>query len=84
MSQRNVERIIGRLVTDEEFRLRFAADPGAVLRDIAGCGLELTRLELQALAAIDPAQIERCAQSIDPRIQKADLHCPLHSIGKRK
>lgn len=74
MSQSNVERVIGRLVTDEEFRSRFEEDPRAVLREVTDLGVELTCLELQALASIDPRLAARIAEAIDPRIQKACLH----------
>ena len=74
MSQRNVERVIGRLVTDEAFRYRFAEDPDAALREMIECGAELTCLELQALASVDPRLVERIAKAIDPRIQKIDAH----------
>ncbi len=70
MSQRDVQRVIGRLVTDEAFRHRFSEDPGAVLQEVTDCGLELTALERQALASIHPAHAERFADMIDPRIQK--------------
>jgi len=70
MSHRNVMQVIGRLVTDEEFRSRFAQDARAALDEVAGCGIELTCLELQALASIDPRLAARFAEALDPRIQK--------------
>lgn len=73
MSQSNVERVVGRLVTDEEFRRRFAADPSAVLRELTASGLALTDCELRVLAALDSRVAERFARELDPRIQKADL-----------
>ena len=74
MSQRNVERVIGRLVTDEAFRRRFATDPGSTLSGIAGDGLELNDCERRALAALDAGALERFADSLDPRLQKSDLN----------
>jgi len=74
MSQSNVERVIGRLVTDEGFRRRFGEDPLAVLRDLMASGLDLTACEFRVLSAFDPRIAARCARAIDPRIQKADLH----------
>jgi len=73
MSQPNVERVVGLLVTDEAFRRRFAADPQAALRDLAGCGVRLTECEQQALANLDPVELARFAESIDPRLLKMDL-----------
>jgi Ribosomally synthesized peptide prototyped by Frankia Franean1_4349. len=70
MSQRGVERVIGRLVTDEAFRRKFAEDPAAILREALGCGVELTSLEVRALASIDPQLLARLAENLDPRIQK--------------
>jgi hypothetical protein len=70
MSQRGVERVIGRLVTDEEFRRRFAEDPAEILQAAVACGVELTSLEMQALAFIDPLLLARLAENLDPRIQK--------------
>lgn len=74
MSQPNVERVIGRLVTDEEFRRRFGENPSAVLRELMASGLDLTACEFRVLSAFDPRVAARCARAIDPRIQKADLH----------
>ncbi len=73
MSQRNVERVIGRLVTDEGFRRRFFENPTGVLRDITCCGLELTDIEVGCLAKIDPRLPSRFAEALDARIQKLDL-----------
>ncbi len=73
MSQRNVESVIGRLVTDEGFRGRFAGAPAAALRDLMESGIELTECEVRALAAIDPAELERFAGTLHPGIQKVAL-----------
>ena len=73
MSQENVERVIGRLVTDEEFRRRFASHPAAALRDLIEGGMALTECELRALSALEPHDIDSFADSLDPRIQKSDL-----------
>jgi hypothetical protein len=78
MSQRSVERVIGRLVTDEAFRRRFAEQPEIVLREMVGCGLELTPCELQALAGTDLRSIERFADALDPRLQKTDIQGGIH------
>lgn len=73
MSQRNVERVIGRLVTDEAFRRRFRENPRATLEGLSKSGIELTPCEMQALVSIDPHHVTRLADAIDPRLQKTDL-----------
>ena len=78
MSQRSVERVIGRLVTDEAFRRRFVDQPQVVLQESVVCGLDLTPCEMQALAAIDIPSVERFAEAIDPRLQKTDIHGGVH------
>jgi len=69
-----VERVIGRLVTDEAFRQRFTESPGAALQEMTECGLELTSLEIRALASIDPKLVALFADAIDPRIQKIHVN----------
>jgi putative modified peptide len=73
MSHVNVERVIGQLVTDEAFRRRFTSDPSSALQDLAQGGIELNPCEVQALLCIDPRALARCADAIDPRLQKTDL-----------
>ena len=73
MSQVNVERVIGLLVTDEGFRRRFALDPLAELDDLARNGIQLNPFERDALVEIDLRAMRRCANAIDPRLQKSDL-----------
>ncbi len=70
MSQDIVERVIGRLATDEGFRRLFAESPPAALAVIAGGGAALTPCEMRALSRLDPRRIEIFAEAIDPRLQK--------------
>ncbi len=73
MSQRIVEAVIGRLVTDEEFRRRFKDDPAAVIDELIASGIALTGVERQALLEMDRAACDRFADRIDPRLQKVCL-----------
>ena len=73
MSQRNVERIVGLLATDEGLRSRFKADRVAVIEELVASGLELGAVERAALLGLDFTACERFAEALDPRIQKI---CP--------
>ena len=73
MTQRGVEIVVGRLVTDEAIRSRFRDEPALALREIVAMGVELSPVELAALEALDPAAVQRFAQALDLRLQKAVL-----------
>jgi len=68
-----IEMIVGRLITDEQFRGEFLKDPENTLRSLFDRGLELSRAEMAALINTDPTLWARTATSIDPRLQKASL-----------
>lgn len=78
MSQRSVERVIGKLVTDEAFRRRFAEDSEAALRETLDGGLELNACERHALKCLDIDVLDRLAQAIDPRLQKTEIQGGIH------
>ena len=73
MAQRVIELLIGRLITDEQFRSEFVQDPQKTLLDLCECGLPLSQTEIAALTATDPAVWTQTADAIDPRLQKASL-----------
>jgi len=73
MSQRNVEKVIGLLATDESLRHRFVTDPEDTLASLLQEGLELNPCEIDALRSINPRVLARFAEAIDPRLQKSDL-----------
>lgn len=73
MAQRVVEILIGRLITDEDFRSDFLADPENTLLALSDLGLELSRTEIAALVNTDPTLWARTAVRIDPRLQKASF-----------
>jgi hypothetical protein len=73
VTQRSIEAVIGRLVTDEEFRATFVKDPGQVIEQLLERGIHLTPGEIAALMATDAGLWERVAEHVDPRLQKADL-----------
>lgn len=68
MSQLAVERVLGRLVTDAEFRAEFFVEPAGVCRNH---GLELTPVELAALLRVDAQALQTLAIRLDPKIVRA-------------
>jgi hypothetical protein len=73
LSQRTIELLIGRLITDEEFRSEFLKDPEKTLIELNDHGLELSRTEVAALLNTDATLWGRTADAIDPRLQKASF-----------
>jgi hypothetical protein len=73
MSQRTVERVVGRLITDEEFRLEFTRLPEQTLAVLVEQGWELTAIEVEALVQTDTKLWSASARRIDPRLQRSSL-----------
>jgi hypothetical protein len=73
LAQRIIEILIGRLITDEQFRSEFLKNPEATLMAVSDRGLELSRIEIAALVNTDPTLWARTADAIDQRLQKVSL-----------
>jgi hypothetical protein len=73
MSQKTVQLVIGRLVTDEELRVRFVERPLETLTELREQGFELTGDEIDALVRIDPDVWPSMARRIHPRLQRCSL-----------
>jgi hypothetical protein len=71
--QRSIEILIGRLVTDEDFRRVFLGDPRGTLEIAAEWGLALSPVEIQALLSTDRSLWDRVARELDDRLQKVGL-----------
>ena len=76
MSQRTIERVIGRLLTDEELRHEFSRCPTRTLAELNEQGWDLSRLEIDALLAIDLGLWSEAAARIDSRLQRCSLKTP--------
>ena len=74
MSQRTIETIIGRLITDEAFRSQFLKNPDQTLIALAERGFDLSHTEIAALVSTDSSLWARTADHLDPRLQKASLN----------
>ena len=70
---RSIEILIGRLVTDEDFRAAFRRDARTALANARALGIELTRGEVAALLVTDRTLWDRMAAELDERLQKASL-----------
>ena len=78
MSQRSVEGLLGRLVTDRQFRQLFYEDPaGTCLRQ----SIDLTARELEAVLALEESRIDAFGKQIDTRIIRAAVSGP-HYWGR--
>jgi hypothetical protein len=73
MSQRSVEILLGKLLTDEAFRRSFFPVRAASFELAAAKGLELTEVERQALASLDPWRVQVIAESLDPRLARLSI-----------
>ena len=78
MSQKNVEILIGRLVTDETLRGTFLSNPEATLHSLGEAGLGLNQVEIEALLEMPTDAWPAMAACIHPRLQKIALErgCP--------
>jgi|SoiMetStandDraft_2_1073263.scaffolds.fasta_scaffold13092_3 hypothetical protein len=74
MSQKTVQLVIGRLLTDEELRERFVERARETLTDLRDQGFELTGEEIEALAQSDPEAWPTMADRIHPRLQRCTLN----------
>jgi len=75
MSQRTIEKVIGRLLTDEELRHEFTRAPRRTIAALCEQGWDLSRLETEALLAIEVGLWSEVAARIDPRLQRCSLKC---------
>jgi AcrR family transcriptional regulator len=73
MSHRTIERVIGRLLTDEELRLKFTRSPRQTVAELSEQGWELSHLEVDALLATEIRLWSDVAPRIDPRLQRCCL-----------
>ena len=73
MSHRTIERVIGRLLTDEELRLKFTRSPKRTLAELGEQGWELSRVEVDALLTMEVRLWSDVAARIDPRLQRCSL-----------
>jgi hypothetical protein len=71
MSLKTVQLIVGRLVTDEAYRLHFLSDPDRALRALRDQGVELTAAEIDALIRTDRTLWSDAAARIDPDLQRS-------------
>jgi hypothetical protein len=72
MSQRSVEKLLGRILTDDDFRRSFFPVRRASFELAAASGLDLTPIERSALCSLRMRRFEYLAQTLDPRISR----CP--------
>jgi hypothetical protein len=73
VSHRNVEILIGRLLTDEDLRRRFIREPAATLDDFCQQGWELSQCEIGALLSRDASMWDELARRIPSKLQRCSL-----------
>jgi hypothetical protein len=70
MSQRDVERTLGRLLTDPGFRRSFFRNPARACLEF---GLQLAAHEVEALLRVPPRRLTSLAEQLDDRICRLDI-----------
>ena len=68
MSQESIERFLGRVLTDDDFRLAAKKSLKSVCAD---SGLKFTHEEIEALATLDWAKLEPVTALIDKTIKRS-------------
>ena len=73
MAHKNVQLIIGRILTDEELREQFLDQPFETLAALRDNGFDLTRSEIDALLLTDPRLWRAGPRWVDSRLQRCCL-----------
>ena len=73
MSQRNIELLIGRLLTDDAFRIAFVRNLAQTLAAFIDSGHELTAQEIHAVMSNSPSFWSEVAAQLDPRLRKVTV-----------
>ena len=71
MSQRGVQLVIGKLLTDADFRQRFESHANECLGGLRQRGIDLNEIEIAALVETDPRVWSRMATRMDARLRSA-------------
>jgi hypothetical protein len=79
VSQRNVELLIGRLLTDEDLRSRFTRAPLDTIGEFCEQGWDLTRGEIDALIETDIRLWSLAAARLPSRLQRCSLRSDVSS-----
>ncbi len=79
MTQKAVEGLLGRLITDRSFRSRFFEEPQAACTEE---NLDVTSRELAALLALDELRVEELTKQLDPKIVRADMNGNGEATGR--
>ena len=73
MSQKCVELLLGRILTDEDFRRDFFPIRDFSFAMAVSHGLELTAVERSALSTLQGRRFDFIAQTLDPRIARSGV-----------
>ncbi len=73
MSQKTVQLLIGRLLTDEDLRAQFMERPLETLARLREDGYDLSPCEIAALVEGDQRMWAAMARRIHPRLQQCSL-----------
>ena len=79
MSQRDVERTLGRLLTDAGFRRSFFRNPARACLEL---GVQLTPHEVDALLRVPARRLANLAGELDDRICRLDIKDVDSSTGE--
>jgi len=71
MSQKTVQFVIGRLLTEEDLRSRFVERARETLDELREQGYEMTEDEVDAIVRSDPALWRSASRRIHPRLHRS-------------
>jgi len=72
VSQKSVEQLLGKILTDEDFRRAFFPIRAGSFELAALNGFELTPVERSAIATLSRCRFERLGRGLDPRITRSE------------
>ena len=82
MAQKTVQLVIGRILTDEEFRATFLEKPTDTLISLRDQGYALTNDEISALVQTDVRLWQRGSKWVNAELQRCWLNPPADGDDK--